>query len=972
MNNIPDSRHIFGRSAVGSAVLLALMTSGPALAQQESGESGLLAEIQVTASRIQRTGFEAPTPTTMVGAEDFEAKAAVRVSQVLFDIPALRPTATSVPFSNSAGGVYANLRNLNPGAPTPSGTRTLVLVDGRRIVPNVANGLVDLNAIPTSLVERVEIVTGGASAAWGSDAVAGVTNFILKKKIDGFDASVQYGTSGHGDFDEKSTSLAWGTSYGQGRGEIMLAGEYSTLDDIASYGDRPWGRHQYGWVSGVIDGRNVTRIALPGVVSSGVHPGGVIVAANGAPLPTTGPTSALRGIQFGPGGTPLPYAYGTYLGTNLMIGGDGKALSTMGKLGAPTDRMSAYGRTTFEFSDTLNGFAELSYVESKSVVDTQPSYLPNGDPVLTIRRDNAFLPTSILNTMVANNLQTFSMARQLPEFGEYVVGASRSAATRVALGLDGKIGEGWSWDAHVGTGSTDYYDKVLNNTNEPNWRAAIDSVIGPNGTPICRINSQLPSDIAITSAANYQGRGAAAGCVAANPFGEGSLTPAVVDYVVGTSAAVSTIRQTTAGASIQGEPFSSWAGPVSIASGLDYRRDSVNQTSDALANVTSPAFQVGSWQFSNRKPIKGSYDVKELFVETLVPLAKNLPFAEALDLNAAVRFTDYSTSGNVTTWKGGLSWSPVDWLRFRATRSHDIRAANLVELYTTGTAVVGGVTDYGRPGNPTPSVPTTTIGNVDLKPEKADTTTIGFTWQPGFAQGLQASVDYWNIDLKDAIGSLGGQNIVNACYGAGAFAGRPQPALCSLISRDGSGVISNIMNQSLNLAFTKTSGVDMELGYSFNMNQLFSSASGRMSLRMLGTYVDKSDENNGIVTVDRAGQLGNSHWRLTGSATYATGPMTFYLQARYLDAAKVDNTYGPNDIYDNNVSSYIYFNGSVQYTLFEGEGRGRLQLFGNINNLFDKAPPIVPSASPIPGQTPLAADYDKIGRYFSVGARYHF
>jgi outer membrane receptor protein involved in Fe transport len=337
-----------------------------------------------------------------------------------------------------------------------------------------------------------------------------------------------------------------------------------------------------------------------------------------------------------------------------------------------------------------------------------------------------------------------------------------------------------------------------------------------------------------------------------------------------------------------------------------------------------------------------------------------------------VRFTDYSTSGSVTTWKGGLSWSLVESLRLRATRSRDIRAANLVELYTTGTATVGGVTDYGRPGNPTPAVPTTTIGNPTLKPEKADTTTIGLTWQPGFAPGLQASVDYWNIDLKDAIGSLGGQNIVNACYGAGAFAGRPQSELCSLISRDPSGVISNIQNQSLNLAFTKTSGVDMELGYSFNMDQLFSSASGRMNLRMLGTYVEKSDENNGIVTVDRAGQVGNSHWRLTGSATYATGPMTVFLQARYIDAAKVDNTYGPADIYDNNVSSYIYLNGSVQYTLFEGEGRGRLQLFGNVNNIFDKAPPIVPSASPAPGQTLLAADYDKIGRYFSVGARYRF
>ncbi|MGC4028801.1 MAG: TonB-dependent receptor [Steroidobacteraceae bacterium] len=967
MNNMHESRLLGGRSTVASAVLLALMTSGAAYGQAADSDVATLAEVQVTASRIQRTGFEAPTPTTMVGADQIEARAAVRVSQVLFEIPALRPTATAVPFSASAGGSYANLRNLNPGAPTQTATRTLVLVDGHRVVPNTATGLVDLNSIPTSLIERVEVVTGGASAAWGSDAVAGVTNFILKKKVDGFDTSVQYGQSGHGDFQEKNLSLAWGTSYSEGRGEVMVAGEYSDLDDIASYADRSWGRHQYGWVSGTIDGRNVTRITMPGVVSSGVTAGGVIVAANGGPVAASSP---LRGIQFGPGGQAQPFQYGTYLGNNQMVGGSGPALSLMGKLGAPVTRMNALGRTTFAFTDTLNGFAELAYAESKSIVQTQPTYLPNGDPILTIQRDNAFLPTSVRNLMPVGT--TFGLGRFIPEFGEYSLGASRTAVTRAAAGLDGKFGDGWKWDAYVGAGSTDYYDKALNNINEPNLRAAVDSVIGPDGTPICRINSQVASDIAITSAANYQGRGAAAGCVAANPFGAGSFTPAVVNYVVGTSAATATIKQQSAGASLQGEPFSTWAGAVSIAGGLDYRRDSVDQTADATAQATTPAFQTGSWQFANRRPINGSYNVKELFAETLVPLAKGITMLQELNLNAAARVSDYSTSGSVTSWKAGLTWGPGGGLRLRATQSRDVRAANLVELYTVGVSIVGGVVDYGRPGNPTPSVPTTTIGNPDLKPETADTTTIGFTWQPSFVPGLQASIDYFKIDLKDAIGSLGGQNIVNACYGAGAFAGKARPELCPLIARDSSGVISNITNQNLNLAFANTRGVDMELSYAFGLDQLFSSASGRMTLRLLGTYTDVSNENNGIVTVDRAGQIGNSRWRMASSASYNNGPLDLFLQARYLDAAKIDVTYGPNDIDNNRVPSYIYLNGSVQYTLFNSETRGRLQLFGNVNNIFDKAPPLVPSASPAPGQTALAPDYDKIGRYFSLGARYHF
>ncbi|MGC4027544.1 MAG: TonB-dependent receptor [Steroidobacteraceae bacterium] len=945
-----------GFPLVALSVAAALSASAGAVGQEAGG--GELEEVQVSASRIQRSGFEAPTPTTVLGLDQIEVRAPVRISDVLFDIPAMRPTATAVPFSASAGGSYANLRNLNPGAPTQTATRTLVLIDGRRVAPNTATGLVDLNSIPTSLVERVEVVTGGASAAWGSDAVAGVTNFHLKKKIEGFDATVQYGESGHGDFEEKKIALAWGTGFAGDRGQLMLAGEYSDLGDIASRADRSWGRQLYGTVTGVIDGRQVARITLPGVVQSGYTNGGVIVAANGGPMPAGSP---LRGYQFGPGGTVLPFQYGSYLTNTAMVGGDGPAQSLYTKLGSPVTRGSAYGRVTFEFSDTLNGFAELSYAESKSVVDTQTSYLPNGDPVITVRQDNAFLPASIRNIMVTNNIATFGLGRALPEFGLYSIGSSRTANTRVGAGLDGKLGDKWRWDAYIGAGSTDYYDKAINNINEPNLRAALDSVIGPNGTPICRINSQVPADLAMTSAASYQGRGAAPGCVAANPFGAGSLSPAVVDYVVGTSWAVATFKQQTAGASIQGEPFATWAGDVSLAGGFDFRRDSVDQTSDPVANTTTPAFQTGNWQFANRRGLNGSYNVKELFAETLLPLAKNVPGAKSLDFNAAVRVADYSTSGNVTSWKGGFTYEPFGGLRFRATRSRDIRAANLVELYTVGVSLVTSITDYGRAGAPVASVPTTTVGNVNLKPEKADTTTIGFTWEPGFAPGLQTSVDYYQIDLKDAIGSLGGQNIVNACYGYAPFTS-PNTALCPLISRDSAGVISNITNTNLNLAYTNTSGVDVEMRYLFDINRLFSRASGTMTLRLLGTYLDKFEQNNGIVTVDRAGQSGNSRWRLNGSATYATGPWTFYLQGRYLEKALVDVTYGPNDIYDNNVQSWFMMNGSVQYTVYDDSSKGRLQLYGNINNLLDK--------EPSPNQSGI--DYDKIGRYFSVGARLRF
>jgi len=953
------NRHGFQYGDYSALLTVALFAIGSAEVQAAASDVEL-EEIQVTGSRIQRSGFEAPTPTTIIGAAEIAARAAPRISQILFEIPAMRPTATATPFSASAGGTFANLRNLNPGGNVQTATRTLVLVDGRRIVGNTLTGLVDLNAIPSSLVERVEVVTGGASAAWGSDAVAGVTNFILRKRIDGFEGNIQSGQSERSDTKNETVSLAWGTNYAAGRGNVMIAGEFDHLHDVGKVGSRDWGNDQWGLPSGTLNGITVSRIVTKGVVTSGVTYGGVITSATGAPLPTTGPTSALSGIQFGAGGVPQPFTYGTLLSNNQMVGGSGADLSGLASVAAPVTRKNLYLRTTYDLSGSVKGFAEYSYANADSTVGTMPMMVPNGDKVLTIQRDNAYLPASVRATMVTNNLASFGLGRITPEFGIYSIGESGSDARRFAAGLDGKIGQGWVWDLSVGSGKTRYYDRIPNNIRNPNLRAAVDTVIGPNGSAICRVNSLVAADIAIVNAATYQGRSADPNCVPANPFGPGSLTPAVASYVLGTSFAMADIKQESAGGSIQGEPFSTWADSVSVAVGFDYRKDSVDQIADPSAQTTTSAFQTGLWQFSNRRPLVGSYKVKELFAETVVPLAKDLPFAKTLDLNAAVRGTDYSTSGSVTSWKTGLTYAPIDGLLFRGTRSKDIRAANLVELFTPGVSQVGAIVDYGRTGNPTASVPTTTIGNAALKPERADTTTFGVSWQPS-GTGLRASVDYFQIKLKNAIGSIGGQSIVSACYGATPFTSA-NSSYCSLISRDSTGLITNVNNSTLNLAFTNTSGVDMELAYQLRQN---------WSLRLLATHLNSLEVNNGVVTIDRAGEIGNSRWRYTASTTYTNGPLTAYLQARYLSSALIDVTYMATDISDNNVPARTYLNGSVQYTI-KDSANSNLQVFLNVNNLLDQDPPIVPSANTAAGQIPLAPDYDKIGRYFMAGLRFKF
>lgn len=921
-------------------------------AQAAQGSDQTLEEVAIVASRIQRDGFNAPTPTVIFGQEQLEARGAVNVADVLYEMPAVRPAGSMTVATQNQGANIVNLRGLGS-------TRTLTLVDGRRFVPTNNTGTVDINAIPSALVQRIEVVTGGASAAWGSDAVSGVINLVLKDRLEGFEVSTRLGMSEHGDNRERAATLAWGTGYGDGRGQFMIAGEYSELDNIAWQYSRDWGRHRWGQVPGVIDGRNVTRIRMPGVTASGITDGGVIRAAPGSPL---------RGIQFAPGGRAVPFRYGTHVGANLMVGGDGGIDGDNYPLATPLERQNVFARTTFDVTDAVQLFAELSYAESSSLGWTMPDYTPNGEPVITIQRDNAYLDSSVRNIMTANNIASFSMGRRWREFNDpYLQVGATNKVLRGAFGLAGTFANGWGWDAHVATGKTEYAARSYRHMINANLRAAIDTVAGPQGQPICRINSTNPADIAIVSAPDYQGRGAAAGCVPLNPFGNGSVSAAAADYSLGTMETNSNIRQTVAGASVHGEPFSTWADAVSVTAGIDYRRESAWQDSDPISVFVTPAFPVGGWKFGNPKQYGGSYTVRELFAETAVPLLKDKPFARSLELNAAVRGTDYSTSGNVVSWKAGLTYSPVDGLLLRGTRSRDIRAPNVLELFSSSIPFVGGLTDYGLPGNPTSFTATSTSGNPDLKPEKGDTTTIGFTWQPSQVPGLLASVDYYTIDLEDAIGSLGGQGIVNYCYGA---QGSPlTPSLCSLITRDpGSGVITNVSNRMLNIASQKTSGVDVELGYRLGVPGLFGSDRGNLMLRALVTRVEELVVDTGLSSVDRVGEF-VPKLRWSGSAMYNTGPWSLYLQGVYTGETRISNTFTAADIDDNTMSSQLVVNASLRRTLFENQN-GRLQLVGNITNLLDKDPPVATSTVAYAWSAPLAPGYDKIGRAYSLGVKY--
>lgn len=924
-------------------------------------------EVVISSSRLSRSGFTAPTPTTTVGAADLEARATTTAASALFELPSVRPNNVGLGTSQNVGLTPINLRNLG-------NNRTLILVDGRRFVPTTVSGVVDANVIPNALVSRVEVVTGGASAAWGSDAVSGVVNILFKKSIDGFQGNVQYGQSEHGDDQTTGASLAWGSAFADGHGQVMIAGEYSKLEKPQTFGDRDWSNKRTGFLVG--GAGQPVNLQADGLSISNLTYGGVITGVAA--------TSPLRGIQFGAGSTTQPFAYGSNFSTNSLMGGP----STGGNdfwyidkfsFAPPVERKNLYARATFDFSDNVRGFAEGSYLNSKSDFDpTLPTYSPNaGRGGITINTaTNAYLQSlpglaGLRATLAANpGITSFSVGRFNSELGN-VIYASDNKTKRVVLGLDGNFGESWQWKSYYTNGETKFNGQIRNHLNVINWTAALDAVnIG--GQIVCN-----PVTVAAL--------GAASGCTPINPFGPGTITAANKDYVTGTQSNYTDYKQDAAGIQLQGEPFSNWAGKVSLAGGYEFRKESVNGDSDDLSKLVwfnGPTRTLGAWQYGNPQPISGTVKVNEWFAETVVPLLANLPVAKSLDLNAALRNTDYSTSGNVTSSKIGLTYKPIASLLFRGTKSKDIRAPNLNELFQSSAVTVAQVIDFGAAGNPSRNVAQRAVGNPNLRVEKADTKTFGVAWEPAELAGFRASVDYYKINLKDAIGALTAQQGISACYGAQGFTATP--SACSAITRDTAGNILSVDATNQNFQGYLTSGVDYEVSYRFQLAKLSAGMPGNMTLRLLSTNLRSFIQNLGNSKVDRAGDIasapvsltggassgGNPKWRTTLSGTYQNGPWTVFGQARYISGGKYDVTFTSANIANNDVPSNTVFDTSVQYEIVKTE-KMRVQVYGKVNNLFDRDPPILASTNQ---NFPMTNQflYDTTGRAFVAGVRFEY
>ncbi|HWL47728.1 MAG TPA: TonB-dependent receptor, partial [Sphingomonadaceae bacterium] len=536
----------------------------------------------------------------------------------------------------------------------------------------------------------------------------------------------------------------------------------------------------------------------------------------------------------------------------------------------------------------------------------------------------------------------------------FAIGRTKVETYRAVAGLEGKLGSRWSWDAYYQYGQTNFDQTVTNNRINANFTRAVNAVIDPDtGNIVCA--DTISPDPAV--------RAAAAGCQPLNIIGQNRFSPEAKAYTYGTSQQNTRLTQHVVAANLRGDLVDLWAGPLSVAAGFEFRRDLISGTSDPISQANG--FYITNAVAFSPPAVK----VTEGYLEAVLPLLRDAPLARSLELNGAVRRTHYSTSGNVTTWKIGGVYEPVESIRFRATRSRDIRAPNVNELFLPLTTSFSSVLDKETGDNPL--VPILRGGNPNLKPEIADTTTVGVILSPrGFLQGLRLAVDYYDIKIDNAINTLGAQVIANNCYAGVA-------EFCALIQRDADNKLVRITDSFLNVAQLRTRGIDFELDYSVPV-----SASDMLTLRALATYVDKLElggvDRAGMTGIPVSGIPGIPDWTVDTTITWDHDPVSLTLQGRYISAGKYDVTLiGPDDprykitlpnsINDNTVPSYFLFNLSGSVDIVNDGGR-KFQIFGAVNNLFDRQPPLAPGST---GYT-NAILFDQVGRTFRVGARFKY
>jgi len=857
--------------------------------------------------------------------------------------------------TGSNGAANLNLRGLGT-------SRTLVLLDSRRFVPASNSGSVDVALLPEALISQVEVVTGGASAAYGSDAVGGVVNFRLNTKFQGFKGNVSGGMSGEGDNEYFKVTLAGGKSFLEDRLNIIGSVEYYDSKGVPTANRRDWTPRGTGIItnpnvtaSNPASPTNPTRLVVVNPLASNASLGGLVTntALAGTTFDFANGTSTARAFQFGSPRT----------STQMVGSNDRNAFNPNDLLVLQPAQTRAIGflHVAYEVSNNFKVFAEANLARNDVHYASLPTF-QLANTAFPIFADNAFLPAATRQAMINGGISQFTMGRVSTDMATPTMDG-RSDTKRFVFGFDGKIGSsGWTYNAYFQHGQNRSLFRTSDNPISNNLYRAADAVVAqagniagvPAGTIICRSTLLVPTD----------------GCVPMNVFGFGAPSDAARRYITGTAVQDITVTQDVFEASVQGSVFELPGGPVKVAGGLGWRKESFVQVVDPISSSirTGAGIQgfptglrntLGGFERSNPQPAKGGVTVKEIFGEVNLPLFEGATFAETLSFNGAIRYTNYSNSGGVTTWKVGGIWAPVRDIRFRATRSRDIRAPNLAELYRGSSQGTATVTDPFR-NNEARNALSGAIGNLGLTPEIANTTVAGVVLQPSFIPGLTLSVDWYKIDIEDAISALSAQRTVDLCF-------QGATDLCRFLQRGTDGQLSRIELPFFNVDFRNTKGIDIEANYGTSIGAT------NINLRAIFNHViTLQNQVKGSLAQEFAGDIGNNStpkWQGMVSANIDFGRFAVYLQERYIGPGKFDNTLGPSDIDKNYQPAVFYTDVTLNFDLDKAE---RFKGFVTVNNLFDRDPPLTPGFLIAGSNFGNRTLYDMVGRMFSAGVRFNF
>jgi len=914
------------RLLLASTLLMGL----PCIAQAQEADTDEGEAIVVTGSRLTNANLEQAAPIMALSEKELKLTGQVNVENILKDLPQILPGATGASNNPGDGVATADLRGLGSA-------RTLVLVNGRRYVSYDTNQIVDLNTIPTALIERVDVVTGGKSAVYGSDAVSGVINFVTKQDLEGIQANGNYRITNSGDGAQYTGGLLVGKNFADGRGNITLYGDYMKRKSVLQ------SARSYTSVAQTDDGEG----GLSAGGSSSIPQGAIAVGGNRYKFAQDGSYSAYDSTT-----DAYNYAPDNYLQV-------------------PQKRELLSGQAHFDVSDHLTLYAEGQYVHNRVANQLAPTPLTG---TFSLDTDSSFLSAGSQSLLSGydtdgDGYSSASVYRRLSEVGPRISKVD-SKAYRGVLGARGTIDGDWSYDIYGSFSRTRRVERQQGNVSASAVQQALLTTYDSAGSLVCSDTSN--------------------GCVPLNIFGAGNISQAAADFISIDTMNRSTITEKVVSGAITNDSlFDLGAGYAGLAIGAEYRSEHGSFNPDA---ALASGDVIG---FNASEPTSGGYNVKELFAEINVPLLADRPLIDRLDFNGAARYSYYSTAAkSVGTFSAGLVWAPIKDISLRGQFSRAVRAPTVNDLYSgsaqnfetaSDPCAVAGAADNaslvaacvasGVPANYVGTaynggdtqIDSLNGGNPNLREETANTYTFGAVLQPRAIPGLSLTIDYYHIKIDNFITAAGTANIINACFGG------YDTSYCSLLPRDANSyTITGAVDNLTNSGGVKTDGIDFDAQYTVPL-AFGTNNESKLNLRVSGTrllgWAFKPIAALSDLTVDCKGSFGllcgnvYAKWRLNSRVTWATEGTTLSLAWRHLSSVKDDD---PSTVYTvEKIKAYDYFDLTASFDIAK-----RFTWNVGMNNMFNRKPPILGDNQEQANTFP--STYDVYGRTFFTGLTVDF